>query len=254
VFVRQFYSPLVLLLLVAAVLAASIGHSLDAAVIGAVVLLNAGIGALQEGRAENALAALSDLAKLQVRVVRENRETLLEAQNLVPGDLLSLAAGDEVGADARVVECRGLETAEAALTGESEPVAKKDTPLPEATALTERCNMVFAGTLVTAGRAKAVVVATGGSTEIGRIAALTRGAPRTPTPLERRLQAFSRSLFRAAIGIFVLVTGFGMLRGIPFADIFLIALSEMVSMVPEGLPIAWTVALAVGSKRWARSM
>jgi Ca2+-transporting ATPase len=112
--------------------------------------------------------------------------------------------------------------------------------------------MVFAGTLVTAGRAKAVVVATGGSTEIGRIAALTRGAPRTPTPLERRLQAFSRSLFRAAIGIFVLVTGFGMLRGIPFADIFLIALSEMVSMVPEGLPIAWTVALAVGSQRISR--
>lgn len=250
-FLRQFKSPLIYLLFIAAVLAVALGHHGDAAVILAVVGVNALIGAFQERRAERSMAALRRLSALRVRVLRDGGEQSLEARALVPGDIVLLAAGDAVAADARLVEAAHLHAAEAALTGESVPVAKLTVTLPEATALGDRCNMVFSGTHVTAGRARAVVVATGTRTEVGRIAGLTERAEEPKTPLEQRLEQFGRALVVAALVLFVLVVLLGLARALPLADVLMVAISQMVSMVPEGLPVAMTIALAVGMQRMA---
>jgi magnesium-transporting ATPase (P-type) len=250
-FARQFRSPLIFILFVAAVLAVALGHHGDALVILAVVVVNAVIGTFQEGRAERSMAALRRLSALQVRVLRDGAAQSLAARDLVPGDILVLAAGDAVGADARVVEQARLEVAEAALTGESVPVAKRVAPVPESTGLADRHGMVHSGTHVTAGRGLAVVVATGRDTEVGRIAGLAESGPPSRTPLERRLDAFGRALMFAALGLFVVVVVLGTWRALPMADVLMVAISQMVSMVPEGLPVAMTIALAVGMQRMA---
>ena len=250
-FVRQFKSPLIYILFVAALLAVSLGHHGDAGVILAVVLVNALIGSFQEGRAERSMASLRRLAALQARVLRDGHEAQLEARELVPGDILLLAAGDAVGADARLLQQAQLQLAEAALTGESVPVAKALEALPEATGLADRHNMVYAGTHVSAGRARAVVVATGAHTEVGRIAGLTERAEEPKTPLELRIEQFGRWLVAAALGLFVVVVLLGLWRELPLAEVLMVAISQMVSMVPEGLPVAMTIALAVGMQRMA---
>ncbi len=250
-FARQLASPLVGLLLIAALLAVLLGQHDDAAVIAAVVLANALLGSLQEGRAERSMAALRRLAALQARVLRSGREQAIDAQQLVPGDILLLAAGDAVGADARLLEQAQLQLAEAALTGESLPVAKAVEPLPEATVLAERTNLVYAGTQVSAGRARALVVATGAHTELGRIAHLTGRAAEPRTPLEQRITQFGRWLAAAALLLFGVVVLLGWWRGLPAGELLMVAISQMVSMVPEGLPVAMTIALAVGMQRMA---
>ena len=252
VFARQFASPLIYILFVAAVIAFAMGHRGDAAVILVVVLVNAVIGTFQEGRAERSMEALRRLSALKVRVRRSGQEESIEARDLVPGDLLLLAAGDAVGADARLLEAAALEAAEAALTGESLPVAKHPEPLPEDTSLADRRNMVYSGTHIAAGRGAAVVAATGLATEVGKIARLTATAADPKTPLELRIQQFGRYLVGAALSIFALVVAFGLLRGMPFLEILMVAISQMVSMVPEGLPVAMTIALAVGMQRMAK--
>ncbi|MGD9833273.1 MAG: cation-translocating P-type ATPase, partial [Piscinibacter sp.] len=250
-FVRQFRSPLIYILFVAAVLAVALGHHGDAGVILAVVLVNALIGSFQEGRAERSMAALRRLSSLRVRVLRDGHEQVVEARELVPGDLMLLAAGDAVAADARLVEEAQLQVAEAALTGESVPVAKSVAAVPEATGLADRHDMVYSGTHVTGGRARAVVVATGIHTEVGRIAGLTERAEEPKTPLEQRLEQFGRALVAAALGLFVLVVLLGLWRALPLPEVLMVAISQMVSMVPEGLPVAMTIALAVGMQRMA---
>jgi Ca2+-transporting ATPase len=250
-FVRQFKSPLIYILFVAAVLAVALGHHGDAGVILAVVMVNALIGSFQEGRAERSMAALRRLSALRVRVQRDGGELVVEARELVPGDTVLLAAGDAVAADARLIEEAQLQVAEAALTGESVPVSKSVLPVPDATGLADRHCMVFSGTHVTAGRARAVVVAIGTHTEVGRIAGLTEGAEEPKTPLEMRLEQFGRSLVAAALGLFVLVVLLGLWRELPLAEVLMVAISQMVSMVPEGLPVAMTIALAVGMQRMA---
>ncbi|MCA3076144.1 MAG: HAD-IC family P-type ATPase [Rhodocyclaceae bacterium] len=247
----QFKSPLIYILFVAAALASAMGYWGDAAVILGVVLANALIGTCQEGRAERSMAALRRLSTLQVRVLREGAESTIAARDLVPGDILLLAAGDAVGADARLVQAASLAAAEAALTGESVPVPKHVAPLPEATGLADRRNMVFSGTYITAGRARAVVTATGIHTEVGGIARLTEDAPEPKTPLELRIAQFGRYLVVAALVLFGIVMALGLVRGLPFADVLMVAISQMVSMVPEGLPVAMTIALAVGMQRMA---
>lgn len=247
----QFKSPLIYILFVAAALAGAIGYWGDAVVILGVVVANALIGTYQEGRAEKSMAALRRLSTLQARVLREGAEQTLAARDLVPGDILLLAAGDAVGADARLVEAASLAAAEAALTGESVPVSKHVAPLPEATGLADRRNMVFSGTYITAGRARAVVTATGTHTEVGGIARLTEEAQDPKTPLELRVAQFGRYLVVAALLLFVVVMALGLQRGLPFADVLMVAISQMVSMVPEGLPVAVTIALAVGMQRMA---
>ncbi|MFN4349677.1 MAG: cation-translocating P-type ATPase [Hylemonella sp.] len=250
-FARQFKSPLIYILFAAAVLAVALGHHGDAAVILAVVLVNALIGSFQEGRAERSMAALRRLSALRVRVLRDSREDVVEARELVPGDIVLLAAGDAIAADARLIEEAQLQVAEAALTGESVPVSKSVPPVSEALGLADRHNMVYSGTYATAGRARAVVVGTGVHTEVGRIAGLTEGAEEPQTPLEQRLEQFGRALVVAALGLFVLVVLLGLWRELPLAQVLMVAISQMVSMVPEGLPVAMTIALAVGMQRMA---
>jgi len=250
-FARQFRSPLIYILFVAAVLAVALGHRADAGVILAVVLANALIGAFQERRAERSMAALRRLASLRARVLRDGLEQSVEARELVPGDLLVLAAGDAVGADARLLDSVQLHASEAALTGESMPVAKEVAALPEATAMADRRNMVYAGTLVSSGRGRAVVVATGTGTEVGLIAGSTERAVEPRTPLERRLEGFGRWLVRGAAVLFATVVALGATRGLPLGDVLMVAISQMVSLVPEGLPVALTIALAVGMQRMA---
>ena len=239
------------MLLLAAVLAVALGHFGDAAVILAVVFVNALIGTLQEGRAERSMAALRRLASLRVRVLREGQPASIEARNLVPGDLLLLTAGDAVAADARLIDCAQLQLAEAALTGESAPVAKRVAPVADDAGLADRHDMVYSGTHVSAGRAVAVVVATGVHTEVGRIASLTEATIEAPTPLARRINRFSRALVVAAVALFALVVLLGLWRQLPLAELLMVAISQMVSMVPEGLPVAMSIALAVGMQRMA---
>ena len=250
-FARQFASPLIYILFAAALMAVALGHHGDAGVILAVVLANALIGTFQEGRAERSMAALRRLAAVQVRVLRNGRESMVEARHLVPGDIVLLAAGDAVAADARLVEESQLQAAEAALTGESVPVSKSAALLLEATSLSDRRNMVYSGTYVTAGRALAVVVAIGPHTEVGRIARLTQGANEPQTPLQQRIGQFGRVLVAAAFALFVLIVLLGVWRALPLSEVLMVAISQMVSMVPEGLPVAMTIALAVGMQRMA---
>jgi Ca2+-transporting ATPase len=225
VFLRQFASPLIYVLFFAAVIALVMGHHNDGFVILVVVLINALVGTVQEGRAERSMEALQKLSALKVRVLRDGTEVSLEARDLVPGDVLLLAAGDAVAADARLAECAALEAAEAALTGESMPVAKNTETLPEDTPLADRLNMVYSGTHIAAGRARAVVVTTGLETEVGKIAQMTTSAVEPKTPLELRIRQFGRWLVVGSLILFALVLAIGLLRGMPFVEIFMVAIS-----------------------------
>ncbi|MCS6799651.1 MAG: HAD-IC family P-type ATPase [Myxococcota bacterium] len=249
---EQLRSPLVYLLGIAALIALVLGHRGDAAVIAVVVALNTAIGALQQGRAERALRALRSLVVPRARVIRDGHETVISAEDVVPGDVLVVEAGDGIVADARLLEAAALRVAEAALTGESVPVEKCVEPVDPAAAIGDRRCMLHAGTHVTAGRARAVVVATGASSEIGKLAALAEGTERPPTPLERRVGRFGRAVAIAAVVMFVIVNAIGAVRGLPPAEVLMVALGQLVSMVPEGLPVALTIALAVGVQRMAR--
>lgn len=252
ILLHQFLSPLIYLLLVAAGVAFFIGEARDAIVILVVVSLNALIGTFQEGRAEQSLAALRKLAKLKAHVIRDGNEELIEAGNVVPGDILMLNSGDAVAADARLLETSSFAVAEAALTGESLPVVKSIEPLSEKTVLADRQNMVYAGTHITAGRGLAVVVSTGVNNEIGRIAELATMTVQPKTQLELRIIQFGRYLVFLALIVFGLVIAIGLWRDIAFSQILMIAISQMVSLVPEGLPVAMTIALSVGVQRMAR--
>jgi len=251
VFARQFASPLIYLLVAAAAIAFAVGERGDAAVICAVLLVNAVVGTFQEGRAERSMRALRRLTALRARALRDGEERDVDARDLVPGDVLVLAAGDAVPADARILDATRLEAVEAVLTGESQPARKAAEPAPPGAELGDRTSILHAGTHLSAGRARAVVVTTGLSTELGKIAALTRATVTPATPLERRVAKLGRILVVAALAIFAIVLGAGLLRGVPLAEIFMVAVSQLVSVVPEGLPVAMTVGLAAGMQRMA---
>lgn len=252
-FLRQFKSPLIYLLMAAAAIALWMGRSIDAGVILSVVLLNAVVGSIQEGRARRSMASLRRLAENKATVVRGGVRMSISASQLVPGDIVLLSAGDAVSADCRLIEVRALEAGESVLTGESLPVKKSPDPIHRETPAMDRKNMVFSGSEITSGRGTALVVATGMDTELGRISSLTGKASDQPTPLEQRITIFGRWLVGAALGLFFLLMGLGLWRGLPWEDILMVAISQMVSMVPEGLPVALTIALAVGMQRMARS-
>lgn len=252
IFLHQFLSPLIYLLLAAASIAFFIDGVKDAIVILVVVFLNALIGAFQEGRAEQSLAALRGLSKTKAHVLRDGQELLVESNELVPGDILILNSGDAVLADARLIEASAVAVAEASLTGESTPTPKSTEPMKYDTLLADRHSMVYAGTYITAGRGLAVIVTTGASSEIGKIASLVTTTIQPKTQLELRIHQFGRYLVIAAIVVFFLVIAIGLLQGIALAQIFMIAISQMVSLVPEGLPVAMTIALAIGVQRMAK--
>lgn len=251
-FLRQFKSPLIYVLLAAAGISLFIGELKDASVIFGVLLVNAIVGFFQEGRAERSMAALKKLAAPRSRVRRGEKVLTVPSRELVPGDVLILASGDRVAADARVIEAAALITLEGALTGESTGVSKKIERLDADVGLADRKNMVFAGTTVASGRGEAVVVATGMRTELGKIAALVQEAAQTMSPLQRRLQSLGRLTIVAVLGTMGAVFGLGLWRGLDLREMMMVAISQAVSAIPEGLPVAVTVALAVGMQRMAR--
>lgn len=251
-FFHQFLSPLIYLLIAAAGFAFFIGDEKDALVILSVVLLNALIGAIQEGKAEHSLESLRKHTQLKTKVIRDGIEKEVLGQDLVPGDIVSLTAGDAVPTDARIIEAASLFVSEAALTGESVPVSKNTLALVADLPLADRTNMVYAGTFVTGGRAQAIAVSVGLENEIGKIAKLTSEAVQPKTRLEKRIKEFGRWVVAFSMGLFGLIVGVGYLKGLPLTQIFMVAVSQMVSLVPEGLPVAMTIALAVGVQRMAK--
>ena len=248
---RQFASPVIWLLLGASVLSAALGELLDAIAIGAIVVVNAVIGFLQEHRAERAVMALRSMTAPRARVMRDGHSVMVPADTIVPGDLLVLEAGDVAAADARLHTAHALTTNEAPLTGESTPVEKQTVPTTPDTPLAERHDFVFMGTSIATGTGLAEVVATGMQTELGRIAHLLATAEESVTPLQRRLARVSQTLLYICGGIVALVALAGLLRGWPLLQVFMAAVSLAVAAVPEGLPAVVTIALAVGVQRMA---
>ena len=248
---RQFASPVIWLLAGAAVVSTVFGEFLDAGAIGAIVLINAVIGFVQEHRAERAIQALRSMTAPKARVLRDGASVMVAASAVVPGDILILEAGDITAADARLVIAHALTTNEAALTGESAPVEKRAGPSAPGAPLAERHDTVFMGTSIATGTASAEVVATGMQTELGRIAHLLATAQDTVTPLQRRLARVSQTLLVICGGIVALVAIAGVLRGWSVLDVFMAAVSLAVAAVPEGLPAVVTIALAVGVQRMA---
>jgi calcium-translocating P-type ATPase len=248
---RQLADPLVGLLLAAAAISALIGERFEAGVIAAIVVLNAVLGFFQEAGAERALLALSRAVELSAAVVRGGRERTIAAAELVRGDLIVVREGDRVPADARVVASEWLAVDESALTGESAAVEKTTAQVSVGTTLAERFSMLYAGTGVTRGRARALVTATGEETELGSIARLASAAKPPPTPLQRRLGALSRLMIALGFAVMVLLAAGMLLRGASLHEAFLVGVSVAVAAVPEGLAAAVTIALAQGARAMA---
>jgi Ca2+-transporting ATPase len=259
-FFNQFKNVLIIILLVAIVLSVAIGEVLDAVIIGVIVVFSALLGFFQEYKAEKALEALKKMLSPTSTVLREGHERDIPSRELVPGDILLLEAGDRIPADARLVEVPTLKCDEAALTGESVPVSKHTAALPEDTGLSERRNMAFAGTIVTYGRARAVVLATGMNTEFGRIAEEVAAPEQKKTPLEKRTEEIGKWLGILSLAICFLVAGISVVRqalsgGMNMTFVLhmvMFAVSLAVAAVPEALAAIVTGALAIGMHQMAK--
>ncbi len=260
IFINQFKNILIIILLIAIVLSALVGEIVDAAIIGVIVVFCAVLGFIQEYRAERALEALKKMLSPTITVLRDGKEEEVSTKELVPGDILILEAGDKIPADARIIESHSLRCQEAALTGESAPVSKTIEEMPEQCSIAEMKNMVFAGTTVTYGRAKAVVVATGMNTEFGKIAKEVTTVSVEKTPLERRTEEIGKWLGIIALTICVLVVGISLAReafeakiDLPFViTIVMFAVALAVAAVPEALAAIVTGALAIGMHQMAK--
>ncbi|MDP1605420.1 MAG: HAD-IC family P-type ATPase [Rhodocyclaceae bacterium] len=251
-FLDQFKNFLVIVLIGAAVLAGAVGELKDSIVIVIVVLLNATLGFFQEHRAEAALAALKNMLAPIARVRRDGHTALIQAVDLVPGDILLLEAGDRIPADARVLHAHSAEVAEAALTGESHAVAKTPETVDAKSALAERRGMVFMNTVVTRGRIEAIVTATGMQTEMGKIAGLLAEAAESATPLQVQLDRLGKRLAAIAGAVVTLIFVIGILRGDDLVKTAMTAIALAVAAIPEGLPAVVTVTLALGMHRMAK--
>ncbi len=249
----QFRNVLIYVLLVSGAITALLHHWVDTSVIIGVVFINAVIGFIQEGKAEQALDAIRNLLSTQAIVVRDGKRLLLATEQLVPGDLVFLQAGDKVPADIRLTWTKSLQIQEAALTGESMPVEKNTAPVLANMPLGDRTCMAYSGTLVTYGQGSGLVVATGEHTEIGRISSLLSQVEPLTTPLLRQLASFSRWLTLAILTVAVLTFSFGVLvHGYAASDMFMAAVGLAVAAIPEGLPAIITITLAIGVERMAK--
>ena len=255
-FLDQMKDPMILVLLAAAALSliASGGEDwVEAVIILVIVVVNAIISISQENSAEKALEALRQMSAPLAKVVREGERKRLETARLVPGDVIALEAGDLVPADARILECANLKADESAMTGESVPVSKSALgPLPTQTALGDRTNMLISSTVVTSGRATAVVTATGMDTEVGRIAGLLLDEGETETPLQKKMGEISRTLSFLCLAVCAVMFGVGLLHRRTLLEMFLTAVSLAVAAIPEGLPAIVTIVLALGVQRMVR--
>jgi len=249
----QLKNVLIIILLVATALSALLGHGTEAIAIAVIVLFAVLLGFVQEYRAERALEALREMAAPMANVLRDGGEIQVPARDLVPGDVVCLCAGDKVPADARVVESVNLRTEEAALTGESVPVEKTVGALPAAALeLGDRKNIVHAGTAVTYGRGRALVVATGMQTEFGKIARMLEGVETGRTPLQENLDRVGHTLARAALVIVAIIVAIGLWRGQPFIEMLIFGIALAVAVVPEALPAVVTISLAIGVRRMVK--
>ena len=263
-FFKQLIEPMTIILLVAAVISGVMsaiegGFPSDVIIIMAVVVINAVLGVLQESKAEKAIAALQEIAAATSKVLRDGRVVQVHSEDLVVGDVIVLEAGDAVPADARVIECASLKIEEAALTGESVPVTKTDAALEAGkggdVSLGDRKNMVFMGSTVVYGRGKAVVVATGMDTEMGKIADALANAEEGKTPLQQKLGQLSKILTYLVVGICVVIFGINLIRALVSGggltpavvlNTFMIAVSLAVAAIPEGLATVVTIVLSIG--------
>jgi P-type Ca2+ transporter type 2C len=253
ILIDQVTSVVVLLLAVAAVISWLMGDHVEALAIAGVLVINTTIGFVIDLRARRAMEALLGFQVPHAAVIRDGHALTVEARTLVPGDIIEIAAGQMVPADARVLVSHDVRTMEAALTGESLPVSKRaEAELDEDTVLAERVTMIYQGTTVAAGAGRAVVTETGAATEIGRIGALVSTIADEKTPLERRLDALGHRLVWFALGVAALVAGLGALQGAPIGLVIELGIALAVAAVPEGLPAVATIALAVGLRRMAR--
>lgn len=251
-FLLQFHQPLIYILIASGVITAMLREWVDSGVIFGVVLVNAFVGYLQESKAINALAALSRTMTTVATVIRQGKRCQLPSVELVPGDIILLQSGDKVPADVRLFQVRNLQIAESALTGESVPVEKNHTLHPHDTPLADRHNMAYATTLVTYGQGSGIVTAIGNETEVGRISRLISATEELETPLTRKISAFSNVLLYIILGLAILTIGVGLLRGQGLLEMFMAAVALAVGAIPEGLPAAVTITLAIGVSRMAR--
>jgi Ca2+-transporting ATPase len=249
----QFKNVLIIILLVATAFSVFLGHEVEAIAIAVIVLFSVLLGFVQEYRAERAIEALRQMAAPTATVLRDGVEVEIPARDLVPGDVILLRAGDKIPADVRLIEAVNLQIEEAALTGESVPVEKHTAPLnDQALALDERKNMAYAGTTVTYGRGRAVVVATGMHTEFGKIAQMLQTVETGRTPLQENLDRVGHTLARAAFVVVVIIVALGLWRGQPFIEMFIFGIALAVAVVPEALPAVVTISLAIGVQRMAK--
>jgi calcium-translocating P-type ATPase len=252
VFGRQFGSPLVYILLLAAALATALGHYVDAGVIATVLVLNAVIGFAQERKAEASVRALMTLLVPRARVIRDGRERDLPSRDLVSGDLVLLDSGTRVPADLRLASATSLHVDESLLTGESLPVAKTAARIDPRVGLMDRRNLAYMGTAVASGRGRGYVVAVGTKTALGAIAEEIRHEERTPAPIMSRMTRFARIVTVAVVVSACVALGLGIMMGRGWAEMFLIAVALSVAAIPEGLPVAFTITMARGVHRMAR--
>lgn len=252
IFLRQFNNPLVFILIAAAIITVFIGDKLDAGIIAGIILINAVIGFVQEVKARTSLEALKKLTEIKATVLREGKQSEIPVSEIVVGDVIILTEGDIVPADARLFESSGLLVDESILTGESIPVEKEaNIQLPEETPIYLRKNLVFKGTIVVRGKGKAVVYATGKNTEIGKIA--ERVKEKSPdTPLQRALKSFSKKWLVVLLLILASIFIIGIFQGRDFYTLFMLIVSELVSSVPEGLPLVVTFILVIGALKLAK--
>lgn len=249
---RQFHHPLIYVLLAAGLITAGLREYVDSAVIFGVVVVNAIVGFIQESKAEAALEGLRSMVRTHAKVVRGGHEHTVASEDLVPGDLVLLESGDKVPADLRLVRVTELHVNESALTGESVPVHKDAVALPEATPVADRRNMVYSGTLVTAGHGAGIAVATGAETELGEIHRLVGAAETLMTPLTAKLAWFSKVLTIAILALAAATFATGLLRRQDAVETFTAAIALAVGAIPEGLPAAVTITLAIGVARMAK--
>jgi magnesium-transporting ATPase (P-type) len=252
-FFAQFNNILIYVLLAAGFIKLMVSQWIDAGIIFAVVVLNALLGFVQEGKAEKALESIRNMLSAEARTMRSGEARMIPAEQLVPGDVVLLESGDKIPADLRLSEAKNLRTEEAALTGESVPAEKTADAVPVNATVGDRGSMAFSGTMVVSGRATGVVVATGNETELGRINQLLTHVNALATPLLRQVKKFGHTI-TAVIGVVsVLIFAYGKwVKGMDFAHLFQAVVSIAVSVIPEGLPTLVTVTLAIGVQRMAQ--
>ncbi|MBW6440962.1 HAD-IC family P-type ATPase [Patescibacteria group bacterium] len=252
IFLRQFQSPLIYILLTAALIVLAMGETIDSAIIFAVLFFNAVMGTIQEGKARNTLLALKKFTETSVLVLRDSKEVIIKSAQLVPGDIVFLQEGEKIPADARILTSNTLKINEASLTGESDPVLKNSVILEkENPSIVDQKNMLFSGTQVESGNGKAIIVAIGLNTEFGKIAQKITDI-NTDLPMKKNIQYLSRLIIVAVFFISMLIIFFGVSTGSSLKEMFMVAVAISVSIIPEGLPIVMTLVLAMGVRRMSK--